>query len=343
MPQPGAITRIATNVDMLLVPDQLNEFGCASLVQQHRDEGVYTHILIDSGGEDAVNVMYQVGGATSDLTVILLEYSQLPEHDDSAAAFQWITSQAPPPPQPPAAATLQPWIRWCTAELRRQFGTLAQQGQALFGAEVWDAEYEPSLGYLAFEAWVAVNPADQHEFRPEWNLGRPLRDETKSLAYLEQLEKSAQAPLADRDHLGVPERPHRTAALCVDVDGDHRYWAPIACRLSANGPVTVLHTAIPSAPDEPQRFHQTLAGQKIYRQAAAEIDQLARHCEGSCPLPMELVTRRRSPAQRASKHRTHVVDALPDLACPAALASDHGESDRAGDLGWRRKTTTRST
>ena len=65
--------------------------------------------------------------------------------------------------------------------------------------------------------------------------------------------------------------------LGYDIDGDRRHWTPIARRLSAASPVTLLHTAIPYFPDEGTPFHRTEAGRQTYRQAATNLDQITGH------------------------------------------------------------------
>jgi hypothetical protein len=275
---PGIIAGDATNVDVLLVPGHLSEFRCANLLQRHRDSGAYTHILVDSGGEDAPHLLYQVGGAICDLTVVCVNYRLLPEHEEDGAVLQWVAPLVPLRLRPPAGASRESWIRWCASALRQRLGPIAAQGRARFGAELWDATYEPALVYLASDWWLAAHPADEGS-HPLWpNAGLPLRDEPRSIKYLEQVNGVARAPHADRRYLGVPDRPHRTAVLCFDVEGDSRGWRPIAQRLTAGSPVTVLHTPIPyPTGDGLQPYHETPAGHETYRQAALNLAQMTGH------------------------------------------------------------------
>jgi hypothetical protein len=275
---PGIIAGDAKNVDVLLIPDHLNEFRCAKLLLRHRDSGAYTHVLVDSGGEDAFHPMYQVGGAICDLTVVCLNYRLLPARADADEVLQWVTPLSVPCPQPPAGASRESWIRSCAAVLRHRLARIAVHGRAQLGAELWDATYESALAYLAFEAWVAAYPADEGS-HPLWvNAGLPLRDETQCIAYLAQVDATARAPHVDRGYLGVPDRPHRTAVLCFDVEGDCRGWKPVARRLSADSAVTVLHTPIPyPADDSRQPYPDTEAGRETYRQAAINLAQLTGH------------------------------------------------------------------
>jgi hypothetical protein len=272
-----SITRIGRNVDLLLVLRDLDEFESVKLLRQHRDSGDYTHVLVDSGGEDSINIMYQVGVAVSDLTIVCLSYSRLPAHPRDQGVLEWVAAQAPQIPRPPAEANRQRWVHAQADRLQRLMGTIAGQGRALFGSDVWEATYEQALGSLAFDAWVAANDQDAYEY-PLWvNAGRPLRDEAGSIAYLDQVAASVWEVLGDRDYLGLPQSRHRTAILGYDVEGETRWWNPLARRLSAGSPVAVLHTAIPYAPDEPTPFPETPAGRAAYRQAAINLDQMTGH------------------------------------------------------------------
>jgi hypothetical protein len=275
---PGIIADDSTNVDVLLLPDHLSEFRCANLLQRHRDSGAYTHVLVDSGGEDAPHLMYQVGGAICDLTVACVNYRLLPERQDAGDVLQWVVPLVPPRPRPPVSACRESWIRWCASGLNQRLGRIAELGRARFGAELWDATYEPALVYLALDAWEAAHPADEGS-HPLWvNAGLPLRDEPGAITYLKQVDATARAPHADRKYLGLPDRPHRTAVLWFDVEGDGRGWKPIAQRLTAGSPVTVLHTPIPyPTTDGRQPYHETPAGQETYRQAAINLSQLTGH------------------------------------------------------------------
>jgi hypothetical protein len=151
---PGIVAGDSTNVDVLLLPGHLSEFRCANLLQRHRDSGAYTHVLVDSGGEDAPHLMYQVGGAVCDLTVACVNYRLLPEREDDGAVLEWVAPLVPLRPRPPESASRESWIRWCASGLRQQLGPVAQQGRVRFGPELWDATYEPALVYLASEWWL---------------------------------------------------------------------------------------------------------------------------------------------------------------------------------------------
>jgi hypothetical protein len=69
--------------------------------------------------------------------------------------------------------------------------------------------------------------------------------------------------------------------LGYDIDGDNQHWMPIARRLSAASPVTLLHTAIPNFPDEGTPFHRTVTGRQTYRQVATNLDQMTGHRRSS--------------------------------------------------------------
>jgi hypothetical protein len=278
---PGSIMRLARDLDLLLVPVDIDftEFQTVNLLESHRTSGAYTHLLLDSGNENNLTPLYQVGVAASDLTIVCLNYNGLPEHPLEKQVHTWIAERAPriSPPPSTVSESRQRWIHEQVGRLLRQMGPAAVQGRVLFGPQVWDSAYEPALGWLAFDAWTTTHKRDEWAY-PLWtNMGRPLRDDVGSIAYLGEVADSVKEVLGDRDYLGLPDRAHRTAVLGYDVEGDTRWWGPIARRLSAASPVTVLNTAIPYFPDEGPPFHQTATGRKTYRQAAINLDQLTGH------------------------------------------------------------------
>jgi len=281
---PGEVQPLSRNVDLLMIPADVdfNEFQALELLQRHRDSGAYTHLLIDSGNENNLTPAYQVGVAVSDVTLVCLNYNRLPAHPQEQQVEDWVTARAPQLPAPPAGrAHLARWVHDQVGLLRCQLAPAAVRGRALFGPRVWDAAYGRALGWHAFAAWTAVHKNDEWSY-PVWvNLGRPLLDEPGSIAYLHEVAESVQEVLDDRGYLGLPDRAHRTAVLGYDIDGDSQFWRPIARRLSAASPVTVLHTAIPYFPDEGAPFQRTVVGRQIYRQAAINLDQVMGHRRSS--------------------------------------------------------------
>ncbi|WP_285688983.1 hypothetical protein [Actinoplanes sp. NBRC 103695] len=277
---PGQVQQITRNVDLLMIPADLDfdEFHTLELLRRHRDGGAYTHLLIDSGNEDNLTPAYQVGGAFSDVALVCLKYNRLPAHPQEQQVEEWVTARAPQLPAPPAGRTdLARWVHDQVGLLRRRLAPAAVHGRAMFGPQVWDAAYERALGWHAFAAWIAVHNNDESSY-PLWvNLGRPLLDEPGSIAYLHEVADSVQKVLGDRDYLGLPERAHRTAVLGYDIDGGSQYWTPIARRLSTASPVTLLHTAIPYFSDEGTPFHRTVTGRQTYRQVAMNLDQITGH------------------------------------------------------------------
>jgi hypothetical protein len=278
--RPGVIRPLTRNVDLLMIPMdvEFDEFQTLQLLQQHRDSGAYTHLLIDSGNENNLAPTYQVGVAVSDVAIVCLKYDRLPEHPQAAQVEAWVTARAPQIPQPPAArAGLASWVHEQAGLLRRQLAPAAVQGRAMFGPQVWEAAYERALGWLAFDAWTTIHQTDQWSY-PVWaNMGRPLLDEAGSIAHLQDLADSVTKIFGDRAYLGLPDRAHRTAVLGYDVDGDTQYWTPIARRLSAASPVTVLHTAIPYFSNDRAPFHQSAMGRQTYRHVATNLDQVTGH------------------------------------------------------------------
>jgi hypothetical protein len=277
---PGEVQPLTRNVDLLMVPADLDfdEFQTLELLQRHRDSGAYTHLLIDSGNENNLTPAYQVGVAVSDVTLVCLKYNRLPAHPQEQQVEEWVTARAPHLPAPPAGrADLARWVHEQVGRLRRQLAPAAVQGRALFRPQVWDAAYDRALGWHAFAAWTAVYKNDESSY-PLWvNLGRPLLDEPGSITYLHEVADSVQEVLSDREYLGLPDRAHRTAVLGYDIDGDNQHWTPIARRLSAASPVTLLHTAIPYFPYEGTPFHRTVTGRQTYRQVATNLDQMTGH------------------------------------------------------------------